>query len=140
LESSDDDLRAQTANNLGWALIERAGVELAAGRATQARALASEAYALDATFLDALSNKATDALRATQADAAISQYRVALLMDPQHAGVRMNLALALGATGQIDEALTIARAALSDAPNDAKIARLVARLETARAETGQRPR
>ncbi len=140
LVSSDEDLRAQTTNNLGWALIERAEAELKAGQAGQARSRASEAFALDATFLDALSNKATDTLRAGKADDAITKYRVALLMDPEHPGVRMNLALALGATGHLDEALAVARAAQANAPNDPKIARLVARLESARAESGPGPR
>ena len=133
LASSDDDLRAQTLNNLGWALIERAEVEMMAGQTAPASAHAREAYALDATFLDALSNKATDALRAGKANVAITQYRVALLMEPEHPGVRLNLALALGATGHVEEALTVARAAQAKAPGDPKLARLVARLESAHA-------
>ena len=137
LTSSDADLLAQTRNNLGWALLEQAEKDLAGGNIAAATAKTREVLALEPTFVDVLNNKATEALRAGDAAKAISMYQVALLMaPPEHAGLRLNLALALGSSGRTQEALTMAREAQARAPGDPSIARLVQRLEAAQTTAG----
>ncbi len=131
LNSSDEDLLAQTRNNLGWALLEQAEKDLTLGDARAAAARTQEALTLEPTFVDALNNKATETMRAGDPAKAISMYRVAVLMAPEHAGLRMNLALALASMSRMQEALATAQEAQRLAPDDARIARLVQRLQAA---------
>lgn len=135
LTPRDEDLRLQTRNNLGWALVERGEQEVVSGNPQGAMTYAREALQIDPAFADVLSNKATEALRQGDLNKAIPQYQLALLMAPGHPGIQRNLALAMGAGGRTAEALEIARNAQRQAPQDADLARLIERLERAQRET-----
>ncbi|UCE02732.1 MAG: tetratricopeptide repeat protein [Candidatus Latescibacterota bacterium] len=124
---------AQTRNNLGWGLIERAEAYVVAGDLETARSLVVEARSLDPAYPEVLNNQATQLLQQGDAAAAIPKYKLALLMQPGHARVRTNLALALAAGGRVDEALAEAREAQRALPDDPGLAQLISRLEQAHA-------
>lgn len=66
-------------------------------------------------------NYGTVLMRKGKVDDAISQYRIALELNPASAEWRYNLGVTLLQIGRVDEAIACFRAALQNKPNDAKM-------------------
>ena len=134
----DRILKNTLTTNLGSNLIELSEREVRQGNLQLAQGHLEVAYGVDPTYADALNNQGAELAKKNQHRDAAIKYQMAILMKPDHAYYRMNLAIAFARLGSLPEALNEAQVAAKINPDDANIRNLVNQLE-ARIKQGSTP-
>jgi hypothetical protein len=131
-ESTDDEALHRNRVQLAWSLVDLAEARLREGRVEEARASLEEVRAMNPGFASVLNDEAKRVHAAGDAATAEAHLRCALVLEPDHGLVHLNLALLLEQAGRLDEAREHAQRAVALMPTQPVALQALARLGVVR--------